>query len=164
MSSTYRDNKTGVCVLDIGVATFFMSYILIVVTVILNVVLAVLLDEFLKAHDQEHERTLEMELDESATHFSRSLEAHGFCGPLDPFLKYLSKFHNADEMALRSQEAFNLFDCNNDGAIDFLEVKLGMERLKLYPKVELLEEDWRDISNHGELCGDNYTLNNYTVN
>ncbi len=55
---TYRD-ETGVCVFDIGVAMFFMSHILIVVTVILNVVLAVLLDEFLKAHDQEHHRTLE---------------------------------------------------------------------------------------------------------
>jgi Ca2+-binding EF-hand superfamily protein len=62
-------------------------------------------------------------------------------------------------MALRIHEAFNLFDCNKDGVIDFLEVKVGLERLKLYPKVELLEEDWRDITNHGQLCGDNYTLN-----
>ncbi len=74
-------------------------------------------------------------------------------------MKYLSEFHNADEMALRIHEAFNLFDCNKDGVIDFLEVKVGLERLKLYPKVELLEEDWRDITNHGQLCGDNYTLN-----
>ncbi len=152
---TYRD-ETGMCVFDIGVASFFLSYILIVVTVILNVVLAVLLDEFLKAHDQERERTLEMKLDESASHFCRTGEARGFSAPLDPFLKYLSEFHNSDEMAMRIQEAFNLFDCNKDGVIDFLEVKVGLERQ--YSKVKLLEEDWRDITNHGELCGDNYTL------
>ena len=57
---TYRDKETGVCDFDIGVALFFILYIRIVVTVILDIVLAVFLDEFLKAHDQEHERTLEM--------------------------------------------------------------------------------------------------------
>jgi len=40
-------------VFDFGVAMFFLSYIMIVVTVVLNLVLAVLIDEFLKAQDQE---------------------------------------------------------------------------------------------------------------
>ncbi len=35
---------------------------------------------------------------------------------------------------------------------------MGLERLKLYPKVKILEEDWRDLTNHGELSGDDYTL------
>jgi voltage-gated sodium channel len=44
---TSRD-ANGVCVFDPAVATFFLSYILIVMIVVVNIVLAVLLDEFLK--------------------------------------------------------------------------------------------------------------------
>jgi len=51
-----------------------------------------------------------------------------FCHSLDPFLKYLSDFQNSDEMAMRIEEAFNLFDYNNNG---FVEVKVGLERHKL---------------------------------
>ncbi len=65
---TYRDEETGQCVFDMGVAMFFMAYIVIVVTVVLNVVLAVLLDEFLKAQDQEtRERTRESHIDDGLT-------------------------------------------------------------------------------------------------
>jgi len=148
---TYRDEETGKCVFDIGVAIFFVSYILIVVTVILNVVLAVLLDEFLKAQDQdERDKALEKQLDDGL--------ARQFFNPLDPLLKHLSEFHNSDEMATRIQQAFEAFDYNKNGVIDFLEVKVGLERLSLRPKIKLLEEDWREMTNHGELCGDDYTL------
>jgi hypothetical protein len=149
---TYRDEETGKCVFDIGVAIFFVSYILIVVTVVLNVVLAVLLDEFLKAQDQdEREKALEeKQLDD--------VLARQLSHPLDPLLKHLSEFHNSDEMAMRIQQAFDALDYNKNGVIDFLEVKVGLERLNLRPKIKLLEEDWRDITNHGELCGDDYTL------
>jgi hypothetical protein len=128
-----------------------MSYILIVVTVVLNVVLAVLLDEFLKAQDhQKHEQKEQRGKSSEGTHH--------FCGALDPFLKYLSEFYNSDEMPMRIEEAFNLLDYNNTGFVNFLKVKVGLERLKFYPKVKLLEEDWRDITNDGKLCGDDDTL------
>ena len=75
---TYRDEETGQCIFDMGVAMFFMAYILVVVTVVLNVVLAVLLNEFLKAQDQEkRERTRESHIDDGT--------ACRFSGPLDPF-------------------------------------------------------------------------------
>ena len=51
--------------------------------------------------------------------------ARGFCHPLDPFLKYLSDFHSSDEMATRIEEAFNHFDYNNNGCVDFLEELCG---------------------------------------
>jgi hypothetical protein len=148
---SYRNEATGKCDFDVGVAIFFVSYILVVVTVVLNVVLAVLLDEFLQATDKDQrERIRESMVDDGS--------ARGFCHPLDPFLKYLSDFQNSDEMATRIEEAFNLFDYNNNGSVDFLEVKVGLERLKLHSKVTILEEDWRDITYHGELCGEDYTL------
>jgi hypothetical protein len=78
--------------------------------------------------------------------------------PLDAFLKHLSEFHNSDEMVMRIQQAFDAFGHNKNGVVDFLEVKVGLERLNLRPKIKLLEEDWRDITNHGELCGDDYTM------
>jgi hypothetical protein len=131
-----------------------MSYILIVVTVVLNVVLAVLLDEFLKAQDhQKHEQKEQRGKSSEGTHH--------FCGALDPFLKYLSEFYNSDEMPMRIEEAFNLLDYNNTGFVNFLKVKVGLERLKFYPKVKLLEEDWRDITNDGKLCGDDDTLTSH---
>jgi Ca2+-binding EF-hand superfamily protein len=40
-------------------------------------------------------------------------------------------------MAVRIKEAFNLFDYNKNGIVDFVEVKVGLERLKLYPKVKI---------------------------
>ncbi len=39
-----------------------------------------------------------------------------------------------------------------------MELKVGMERFNLHPMFKLLEEDWRDITYDGELCGDNHTL------
>ena len=101
-------------------------------------------------HQDEREQALEKQLDD--------VLARQFFNPLDPFLKHLSEFHNSDEMAMRIQQAFVAFDYNKNGVIDFLEVKVGLERLNLRPKIKLLEEDWRDITNHGELCGDDYTL------
>ena len=59
---------------------------------------------------------------------------------------------------MRIKEAFNLFDYNKNCIVNFVEVKVGLERLNLYPKVKILEEDWRDLTNHGELSGDDYTL------
>ena len=47
------DEDDRLCLFDISVAAFFLSYILIVMIVIVNIVLAVLLDEFLKAADEE---------------------------------------------------------------------------------------------------------------
>ena len=130
-----------------------MSYILVVGTVLLNVVLAVLLDEFLKAQDQQKQETLMLVRTNDGTNH--------FCGALDPFLKYLSEFHNSDEMPMRIEEAFNLLDYNNTGVVDFLKAKVGLQRLKFNPKVKLLEEDWRDITNHGKLCGDDHTLTSH---
>jgi hypothetical protein len=148
---TYYDADTGHCNFDAGVAIFFLSYILIVVTVVLNVVLAVLLDEFLKAQDQQKNELL------IQSHYTEGALLH-FSGVLDPFLKYLSEFHNSNEMPMRVEEAFNFLDYNNTGFVDFMKLKVGLERLNLHPKVKLLEEDWRDITNDGELCGDNHTL------
>ena len=156
-SCTYRDEETGTCVFDLGVAVFFASYILIVVTVILNVVFAVLIDEFLKAQDQLAREKQEEKTRPSDYYNDRSVR--GFLGPLDPFLKYVvSEFQNYDEMVIRIKKAFDFFDYNNNGEVDFLEVKVGWQRLNLYPRVELLEEDWRDMTNDGKLCGDSGTL------
>ena len=52
-------------------------------------------------------------------------------------------------------------DYNNTGVVDFLNVKVGLERLKLHPRVKLLEEDWRDMTNDGELCSDDHTLTSH---
>jgi hypothetical protein len=49
-------------------------------------------------------------------------------------------------------------DYNNTGVVDFLNIKVGLERLKLHPKVKVLEEDWRDITNDGDLCGDDQVM------
>ena len=156
-SCTYRDEETGTCVFDLGVAVFFASYILIVVTVILNVVFAVLIDEFLKAQDQLAREKQEEKTRPSDYYNDRSVR--GFLGPLDPFLKYVvSEFQSYDEMVVRIKKAFDFFDYNNNGEVDFLEVKVGLQRLNLYPRVELLEEDWRDMTNDGKLCGDSGTL------
>ncbi len=155
-SCTYRDEETGTCVFDLGVAVFFASYILIVVTVILNVVFAVLIDEFLKAQDQLAREKLEEKSRPSDYYNDRSV--CGYLDPLDPFLKYVSEFQNYDEMVVRIKRAFDFFDYNNNGEVDFLEVKVGLQRLNLYPRVELLEEDWRNMTNDGKLCGDSGTL------
>jgi hypothetical protein len=88
----------------------------------------------LKAQDQEtRERTRESHIDDGT--------ARRFSGPLDPFLKYLSEFQNSDEMTVSIKEVFNLFDYNKNGIVDLVEVKVALERLKLYPKVKILEED-----------------------
>ena len=47
------DAEERLCLFDLTVATFFLSYILIVMIVVVNIVLAVLLDEFLKAAEEE---------------------------------------------------------------------------------------------------------------
>jgi hypothetical protein len=115
--------------------------------------LAVLLDEFLKAQDQQKQETVMLVRTNDGNHH--------FCGALDPFLKFLSESYNSDEMPMRIEKAFNFLDYNNTGVVDFLNVKVGLERLKLHPKVKLLEEDWRDITNDGELCGDDHTLTSH---
>ena len=153
---TYRDEETGSCVFDVGVAFCFASYILIVVTVILNVVFAVLIDQFLKAQDEES-RLKAQEIAKPEEYYNDK-SVRGFSGPLDPFLKYLTEFQNSDEMEKRIQGTFDFFDYNNNGVLDFLEVKMGLERLNLTPMIELMEEDWLDITNHGELCGESDTL------
>jgi hypothetical protein len=56
------------------------------------------------------------------------------------------------------KKAFNFLDYNNTGVVDFLNIKVGLERLKLHPKVKVLEEDWRDITNDGDLCGDDQVM------
>ena len=147
---TYRQYN-GACSFDLGVAVFFMSYILFVVYTIGNIVIGVLLDEFLKSQAQERQ-----EIYVEATSSNGTIRH--LCGPLDPFLKYLSEFLNSDELSQRIADIFSLFDYNTNGSLDFLEVKFGLERLKIHPRIKFLEEDWRNITNDGSLCSADYTL------
>ena len=40
-------------------------------------------------------------------------------------------------------EAFQLFDLDGDGVVDYHDVAAGLHRLMLQPRVKISEEDWR---------------------
>jgi len=148
---SYRDPRTGDCVFDMTVAVFFLSYILIVVIVVVNVVLAVLLDEFLKAANKEkYVRFMQMHTTDGT--------ASQYVSVLDPFLRYFVDCYDSWEMKERVDEVFQVFDVLNRGYLDFRDLREGLQRLPLYPRVTISEEDWRDMTQLGELSSEYDTI------
>ncbi len=148
---TYRNAATGKCEFDATVATFFLSYILIVVIVVANVVLAVLIEEFLLAASKEkYERFME-------THTSDG-SASQYFSPIDPLLQYFAASYDSHELSGRIEEVFGLIDADRNGDLNFGEMRDGLYSLNLSPRIKITEEDWQIITLDGLLASDENTL------
>jgi hypothetical protein len=115
-----------VCAFEWGVAFFFLSYIMVVMVVIVNIVLAVLLDEFLKAAEVEKEQDLLHQHASDPNVVSKNAQ---LTKPLDPFLSWLATFTTSSSLRESIEDAFQHFDTDEDGLIDWSDMNGGLRSM-----------------------------------
>jgi Ca2+-binding EF-hand superfamily protein len=139
-----------VCAFEWGVAFFFLSYIMVVMVVIVNIVLAVLLDEFLKAAEVEKEQDLLHQHASDPNVVSKNAQ---LTKPLDPFLSWLATFTTSSSLRESIEDAFQHFDTDEDGLIDWSDMNGGLRSMAFGEgKTALTMEDFAELTRGGVLC------------
>ena len=70
-----------------------------------------------------------------------------------------ARTHTKDTHTLFTPD--HLFDNDDQGAVSFIKLKEGLERLRPHAaetQVSLSIEDWEDFTEHGHLCDENGNL------
>ncbi len=112
---------------------FFTSYMFVVFVVLLNLAVAVLLDGFLLAIRDFHKDEIE---EESLKDYRKI--AHN----LDPLLATFANFHSEEHLGMMITRFFRYIDVDGSGAISFSELKAGLERLDIQPRLYFTYEDF----------------------
>ena len=92
-----------------------------------------------------------------------SMEAiahHQNAGPLDPLMATLANFKSPQHFKSQLDLLFCLWDVDDNGTVDFDEVKSGIQKLGYEPAIKLSSDDWDDINMHGLLLDANGEINN----
>lgn len=131
------------------VSFFFISYVLLVGIILVNIVVAVLLDEFISSVFWDKQRKKQEELDKA----EKVVE-----GVLDPLLRVLVHFNSPDDLALHIKELFAMLDTNENGVLDYAELRDGLHKLKLASPIELTPDDYEMLTEGGRLCVQGHNL------
>ena len=135
--------------LIVGNAAFVYSYVAIVIFVLLQVVVAVLLESFYKARQRSKEEAAK----EAA--LQATLETK-VVNPLDSILEDLAAaFDTSENLDVRLQQLFELFDVDGTGAISFTEFAEGLFKAK---RVRPQIEDFVRLTDSGKLCNKEHEI------
>ena len=133
---------------------FFLTYILIVYVVLLNVAVAVLLEGFLTAiADFDAEKAKEESL----------LDFNKISNNLDPLLATFARFHSEEHLGHMIGRFFQYLDVDGNGFLNFQELKTGLEKLDIEPRVQLSYDDYMSFTQDltyatedGEISAENF--------
>eukprot|EP00960_Hanusia_phi_P068461 766852-Hanusia_phi.AAC.3 len=135
---------------DIGVAIFFVSYVIFAGVVLINIVVAVLLDEFISA--------VSLEKEELQRQGDRKKEQEGLAsrvtGVLDPLSAAISEFYDYDDLTMKIVDTYNSLDTNASGGLDFEELQKGLKMLPTAKPIHIIKDDFDLITNGGEYCNE----------
>ena len=127
---------------DWQVVLFFVSYIFLVGIVAINIIVAVLLEGFMSSMSR-HDATKRI-ADEAREH-------HRCSGALDPLLATLANFTSPQHFKSQLDLIFTLFDVDDNGSLDFDEMKGGIQKLGYDPIILMSHEDWDAFTLQGLL-------------
>ena len=130
---------------DTAVACFFVSFTVLVGIVALNIIVAVLLENFVSSMNK-HDAL--KRIDEEAR------EHHKCAGALDPLLATLANFTSPQHFKSQLDLLFCLWDVDDNGSIDFGEMKNGIQRLGYDPSIQMSSDDWENFCLHGLLLNE----------
>lgn len=128
--------------IDWQVVLYFVSFIFLVGIVAINIIVAVLLEGFMSSMSR-HDATKRI-ADEAREH-------HRCSGALDPLLATLANFTSPQHFKSQLDLLFTLFDVDDNGTLDFNEMKNGIERLGYDPVILMSHEDWDAFTLQGLL-------------
>lgn len=109
-----QDIEDGDAEFELGVFTYFVSYMLIVSMVTVNVVLAVLLDEFLRAASSEKNAKAMADLYERNGKILDQFETS-----IDPLLEDLTHVDSMDALHSRVEMIFRAMDIDGSDSLDY---------------------------------------------
>jgi hypothetical protein len=132
------------------VALFFVSFTILVSIVALNIIVAVLLENFVSSMNK-HDAT--QRISEEAR------EHHKCAAALDPLLATLANFNSPQHFKSQLDLLFCLWDVDDNGTLDYEEMKLGLQRLGYVPQIRMNPDDWEHFSLHGLLVDENGEMN-----
>ena len=126
--------------LHVGIALFFVSFVLIVGIVLMNVVIACLLDRFISTMAEEKEEKERQTREEK-------MALHGkVSGPLDPLLKRLLTYSSLEDLDRQLLAIVNIIDENGDGDLTCSEINIGLRKLDFDPPIYLSIENFELLS------------------
>jgi len=137
--------------IDVAIAIFFVSFVLIVGIVLLNVVIACLLDKFICTMQEVKEQDEKAAREEASTSSSSITLRHG---PLDMMLKQLLTYVSRCDLNTKIENIWDLVDVNGDGLLSCNEMNKGLALLDVEPPIHLSTEDFFGIT-HGLLDKEN---------
>ena len=112
--------------MNIPIALFFVSFVLIVGIVLMNVVIACLLDKFITTMADEKEQMRSAA--EEETHKDPVIRP----GPLDPLLKRLVTFTSVEHLDDQINFLVKKVDVNNDKSLSCRELNAGFRNLDYF--------------------------------
>ena len=126
--------------LHVGIALFFVSFVLIVGIVLMNVVIACLLDRFISTMAEEKEEKERQTREEK-------MALHGkVSGPLDPLLKRLLTYSSLEDLDRQLLAIVNVIDEDGDGDLTCSEINMGLRQLDFDPPIYLSIENFELLS------------------
>ena len=130
------------------VATFFVSYYIVVGLVLMNIVVAVLLDEFIStvAREKAEDRAKAEEADGDAPKRTEIPT-----GPLDPLVRGLLAYTNQDDLMRRIQNLYQRLDLDENGAISLEELNVGLRKIHGASNFRLSADDFNLVTDNARL-------------
>eukprot|EP00802_Teleaulax_amphioxeia_P002735 Tamp_02738.p1 GENE.Tamp_02738~~Tamp_02738.p1 ORF type:complete len:690 (-),score=97.12 Tamp_02738:1216-3285(-) len=120
---------------------FFVVYIFMVHLVLLNVAVAVLLEGFLTALTDFQGMDRAAEGQEEYKKLSKCL---------DPIISTLANFHSEEHLGYMINRFFEYLDVDDNGYVSYAEMKKGMEKLDIQPKIKFSAEDFDEFTRDHE--------------
>ena len=129
---------------------FFVSFVVLVSIVTINVIVAVLLEGFISSMHASEERKLVLR---------NQKRQNKLANAFDPLLATLANFTGTQHLRSQFDILFTLWDVDDNGSLDFEEVRSGIRKLGYTPSIEISSEDWDQFTLNGALCNESGGIN-----
>lgn len=129
---------------------YFVSFVVLVSVVTMNVIVAVLLEGFISSMRASEERKIIQQ---------NQQRQNKLASAFDPLLATLANFTGTQHLRSQFDVLFSLWDVDDNGSLDFEEVRGGICKLGYTPPIEISSEDWDQFTLNGALCDESGGIN-----